>query len=102
MKRKLSLLAWVSDILAVGLLQLSVLAGWAGADAVFSKILPLWVGARGAEFSWEYLQMGMDANLRIGIYIALAALVHMQSTQGASTLLMAVAVILAMLPWLSR
>ena len=30
--------------------------GWAFADFLLTRVLFLWVGARGVEFDWKYLQ----------------------------------------------
>lgn len=37
--------------------------GWAGAELVLSRLLVLWVGARGTEFDWIYIQKSFDANI---------------------------------------
>ena len=29
----------------------------------FHRFLPLWVGARGLEFDWRYIQMSLDSNI---------------------------------------
>jgi hypothetical protein len=39
--------------------------GWATAELVMTKLLPLWVGARGIEFDWKYMQMSFDANIAL-------------------------------------
>ncbi len=39
--------------------------GWATAELVMTKLLPLWVGARGIEFDWKYMQMSFDANVAL-------------------------------------
>ena len=39
--------------------------GWAGAELVFSRLLVLWVGARGTEFDWKYIQKSFEANISI-------------------------------------
>lgn len=30
-----------------------------------SRCLPLWVGARGIEFDWKYIQMSFDSNISL-------------------------------------
>ena len=30
-----------------------------------TRLLPLWVGARGVEFDWKYMQMSFDANISL-------------------------------------
>ena len=37
--------------------------GWAGAELILSRLLVLWVGARGTEFDWKYIQKSFDANI---------------------------------------
>ena len=39
--------------------------GWATAELVMTRLLPLWVGARGVEFDWKYIQMSFDANVSL-------------------------------------
>ena len=34
-----------------------------------TKVIPLWVGARGVEFQWDNLQSALDANINlVGCY----------------------------------
>uniref|UniRef100_A0A3B4DD17 BOS complex subunit TMEM147 n=1 Tax=Pygocentrus nattereri TaxID=42514 RepID=A0A3B4DD17_PYGNA len=51
--------------------------GWATAELVMSRCIPLWVGARGIEFDWKYIQMSFDSNISLVHYIAMAAVVWM-------------------------
>lgn len=44
---------------------LSFSKGWASADAIATRFLPLWVGARGTEFDWKYIQSGFIANFNL-------------------------------------
>lgn len=37
--------------------------GWAGAEVILTRFLDLWVGARGAEFDWKYIQNSLDSNI---------------------------------------
>ena len=30
-----------------------------------TRLVPLWVGARGVEFDWKYIQMSFDANVSL-------------------------------------
>ncbi|EMP24796.1 hypothetical protein UY3_18143 [Chelonia mydas] len=39
--------------------------GWATAELVMSRCIPLWVGARGIEFDWKYIQMSIDSNISL-------------------------------------
>lgn len=39
--------------------------GWAGAELVLSRLLVFWVGARGTEFDWKYIQKSFEANISI-------------------------------------
>ena len=47
------------------LITVYILLGWATAELVMTKLLPLWVGARGIEFDWKYMQMSFDANIAL-------------------------------------
>lgn len=42
-----------------------LLAGWAFADSVLHRLAPLWVGARGLEFTWDYVLQGVEANANL-------------------------------------
>lgn len=46
-------------------LSFLVAAGWAFADAVLHRLAPLWVGARGLEFTWDYILQGLEANANL-------------------------------------
>ncbi|WOK91666.1 transmembrane protein 147 [Canna indica] len=48
--------------------------GWAFADSVLHRLAPLWVGARGLEFTWEYIFQGIEANANLVLNLAFAAL----------------------------
>lgn len=37
--------------------------GWATAEVILSRALLLWVGARGAEFDWIYIQKCLESNI---------------------------------------
>lgn len=47
------------------LLLLGFFLGWATAELVMTRLVPLWVGARGVEFDWKYIQMSFDANVSL-------------------------------------
>ncbi|KAK2151922.1 hypothetical protein LSH36_345g00052 [Paralvinella palmiformis] len=49
--------------------------GWATAELIMTKFWPLWVGARGVEFDWKYIQMSFDSNVSLVQHISTAALV---------------------------
>lgn len=40
-------------------------AGWAFADALLHRLAPLWVGAKGLEFTWEFLLQGLESNANL-------------------------------------
>lgn len=42
--------------------------GWAAAEVILSRGLMLWLGARGAEFSWMYIQKCLESNISLVIY----------------------------------
>lgn len=39
--------------------------GWAGAEVLLTKFLLLWIGARGAEFDWKYIQKSLESNISL-------------------------------------
>lgn len=51
--------------------------GWGFAELVLTRLVFLWVGARGVEFDWKYIQKSFDANISLLNFITLAALVWM-------------------------
>merc|ERR1719251_487418 len=58
--------------------------GWGFAELVLTRLVFLWVGARGVEFDWKYMQKSFDANISLLHFISLAALVMMWSKRNAS------------------
>ncbi|XP_064617629.1 BOS complex subunit TMEM147-like [Liolophura sinensis] len=53
--------------------------GWATAELIMTKFLPLWVGARGIEFDWKYILMSFDSNVSLVHHICTAMLVWLYS-----------------------
>ncbi|XP_066594482.1 BOS complex subunit TMEM147 [Prorops nasuta] len=53
--------------------------GWAGAEVLLTRFLLLWVGARGAEFDWKYIQKSLESNINLVQHIATATLVWLWS-----------------------
>ncbi|XP_059151934.1 BOS complex subunit TMEM147-like [Physella acuta] len=53
--------------------------GWATAELIVTRFLPLWMGARGVEFDWKYIQMSFDSNISLIHHISVAMLVWMYS-----------------------
>lgn len=55
--------------------------GWAAADLLLTRALPLWVGARGLEFDWKYIQISLDANISL-VSCLLLLFFHVNLTVG--------------------
>nr|CAD7260879.1 unnamed protein product [Timema shepardi] len=53
--------------------------GWAGAENLLSRFLLLWVGARGAEFDWIYIQKSLESNISLVHNITTVTLVWLWS-----------------------
>lgn len=53
--------------------------GWATAELVMTRFIPLWVGARGTEFDWVYIQMSLESNINLIQHVATATLVWLWS-----------------------
>jgi len=53
--------------------------GWASAELIATRFWPLWVGARGIEFDWKYIQMSLDSNISLMQHISAAALIWLYS-----------------------
>lgn len=49
--------------------------GWSFAEFVLTRVIFLWVGARGIEFDWKYIQKSLDTNIGLVHYLTLATLV---------------------------
>uniref|UniRef100_A0A915IQB9 BOS complex subunit TMEM147 n=1 Tax=Romanomermis culicivorax TaxID=13658 RepID=A0A915IQB9_ROMCU len=58
--------------------------GWASADCVATRLVPLWVGAKGLGFDWRYIQLSLESNLSLVHYLAVATVVWMWSRNDAS------------------
>ena len=43
--------------------------GWATAELVMTRVVPMWVGARGTEFDWKYIQLSLESNVNLVSYI---------------------------------
>ncbi|XP_064651137.1 BOS complex subunit TMEM147-like [Lineus longissimus] len=70
----------MSKIAGKGQLKFMVAGlGWATAELVMTKLFPLWVGARGVEFDWKYVQLSFEANIQLVQHIATAVLVWLYS-----------------------
>ena len=39
--------------------------GWGTAQLIGTRVLPLWMGARGTEFDWKYVQSAFGANIEL-------------------------------------
>jgi len=59
-------------VLAVGL-------GWTFAESLILYLIPLWMGARGMEFEWEYVEMGVASNISLLLHIGFAGLVWLRT-----------------------
>jgi len=49
--------------------------GWATAELILTRLLSLWVGAKGIEFSWRYIQESVEANISLVQHLTVTALV---------------------------
>lgn len=48
--------------------------GWATAEVILTRALLLWVGARGAEFDWKYIQKCLESNIALVQHVSTVAL----------------------------
>jgi len=53
--------------------------GWGTAELILTRVFAIWVGAKGIEFNWRYIQMALDANISLVHNVAIAALVWLWS-----------------------
>ncbi|XP_039751392.1 transmembrane protein 147 [Pararge aegeria] len=54
---------------------LTAAIGWASAEVLVTRSVPLWAGARGAEFDWRYVRACAESNVALLQHAAGAALV---------------------------
>eukprot|EP00897_Mesotaenium_endlicherianum_P006429 jgi/Mesen1/5814/ME000296S05103 len=58
-----------ADLRAVSLDQSgSPKTRWAVADSLVHRLAPFWVGARGMEFTWDFLLQAVESNAQLGAY----------------------------------
>lgn len=48
--------------------------GWASAELLMTRFVPLWVGARGMEFDWRYVQLSFDSNISLVSAVSISSL----------------------------
>ena len=54
----------VTKVVGKGEMRIMVTAlGWGTAQIIGTKLLPLWMGARGTEFDWKYIQSAFTSNI---------------------------------------
>lgn len=53
--------------------------GWATAEVILSRALLLWVGARGQEFDWKYIQKCLESNILLIQHISTVTLIWLWS-----------------------
>jgi len=51
--------------------------GWATAELILTRLLSLWVGAKGIEFQWRYIQESFDANISLAHHLTVVTLIWM-------------------------
>jgi len=56
---------------------LTVALGWACAEALVHYLLPLWIGARDVDFSWDYIEMGLLSNVNLALHLSNSASVFL-------------------------
>jgi len=75
---KLSKFSHGDRIITVGL-------GWALTESLVLYLLPLWLGARGLEFSWEFIEMGVASNINLLMYCGVVGAVWLRSRTNLET-----------------
>lgn len=53
--------------------------GWATAEVILSRAILLWVGARGAEFDWKYIQKCLESNISLVQHVTTVTLIWLWS-----------------------
>mmetsp|Transcript_9863 Transcript_9863/g.16237 ORF Transcript_9863/g.16237 Transcript_9863/m.16237 type:complete len:234 (-) Transcript_9863:175-876(-) len=55
-------------VLAVGL-------GWSFGESVLQRLAPIWFGAKGLEFDWSHVRIGIEANLSLILNISFVGII---------------------------
>lgn len=95
----------ISDLLGIHMLmnripgrgELKVLIaglGWASAEFVTTKLVPLWVGARAIEFDWKHTLVSLDNNVSLVLYLSVATLIWLWSRTDLQKIYMPVVMLL--------
>ena len=71
--------------------------GWAFAELILTRLIFLWVGARGIEFDWKYIQNSFDANINLIHYVTLSCLVWLWTRRVIQKSVVPVLIILAVM-----
>lgn len=58
---------------------LAIALGMSFAESALRYAIPLFVGARGAEFSWNYLEMALASNVALLLHLAFVAAVWLRT-----------------------
>ena len=66
------------------LLFVVVCVGWGVTEVVATRVVPLWVDAKGVEFSWNSLQIGLDTNITMVCVSLLTCTLYMALYSGRS------------------
>ncbi len=53
--------------------------GWSFASSLTSFLIPLWIGARGPEFSWKFIEMSVESNIFFVESAAIIAAIWMKN-----------------------
>jgi len=51
--------------------------GWGGAELLLTRGLLLWIGARGQEFHWRFIQKSLESNIKLVSKYTLLHITHM-------------------------
>jgi len=54
---------------------LAVALGWGFVESLILYLIPLWMGARGLEFSWEFIQMAVESNINLFVHLGTVCVV---------------------------
>merc|ERR1719411_2610057 len=71
--------------------------GWAFAELILTRLIFLWVGARGIEFDWKYIQNSFDANINLIHYVTLSCLVWLWTRRDIQKSVVPVLIVLAVM-----
>jgi Predicted membrane protein (DUF2053) len=55
---------------------LAIVVGWGLTEAVLSNLIPYWIGTRGMEFTWDFVEMAIRSNIHMFLLYGFVSMVQ--------------------------